>query len=300
MPAADPAGYVSYTNDPVPESTYESIAEQVASSLGSTDPVTTLNTVGYEILWSMKARHAMYYLWENNAPPPQYQNGVLVQSSPCGTPGGLNLGSLNAIKLAGVATQGAGAAASAGIKIATSLGAAASSDGGVLTSVLGDVAGFAGLALLPLSIISGIEAHHAQAVQTEQQTLCNAVPQANAAIDLVDQSFYNGTLAIDEAEQDLQTILGAFEAAVASIRKQCDASCFEVGMLQGNVVLRTTFLYPQFAAAIAKGDVVTQQEIAGPWYVAPVGGPASSGALAGTPTNILVLAALGFAVAEAA
>jgi hypothetical protein len=299
MPAADPAGYVSFSNDPVPESVYESIAEQIASSLGSSDPVTTLNTVGYEIVWAMKARHAMYYLWENNAPPPQYQNGVLVQSSPCGTPGGLNLGSLNAIKLASVATQATGSIATAVTTVASSLG----SD---LSTFLGPVAGIAGLALLPLSIISGIEQHHAQAVQTEQQTLCNAIPQANAALDLVDQSFYNGTLAIDEANQDLQTILGALEGAVKSIQKSCNASCFEVGMFSGNVSLRTTFLYPRFAAAVAAGDVATQQAIAGEWYVPAAGGIFSSitgsanGSGAPSSTALLVIAALGFVVAEAA
>ncbi|HLZ12549.1 MAG TPA: hypothetical protein VKP58_08175 [Candidatus Acidoferrum sp.] len=95
------------------------------------------------------------------------------------------------------------------------------------------------------SIFSGIAAHHAQAVQLEQSTLCQAVPAFNAALDSIDQQYRLGQLSGPQAIQALETLYQQMNQGLAQIERpgKCNASCVYLRQLRGIIDAKTLFDY---------------------------------------------------------
>ncbi len=86
----------------------------------------------------------------------------------------------------------------------------------------GAISSLAGLVLKPFQ-------HHAQAVKTEQATLCQAVPDANNFLRGIDAAVASGQLDRDTAAQALEQGFQNWRAEVAGILKdsggKCNAAC---------------------------------------------------------------------------
>lgn len=109
-----------------------------------------------------------------------------------------------------------------GLGIGSGLGGAASVDPepvskGILSgiAIIGDLFG----------------AHHAQAVATEQMTLCSVSVQFNSLLVQIEQAVKGGQISPDQASAYLQQANSALDSTLAGIAKQCDAACgFRIGM----------------------------------------------------------------------
>jgi hypothetical protein len=107
------------------------------------------------------------------------------------------------------------------------------------TGALG-VAGVVSLFAAPLLLGLGFAfASHARAVARENQTLCAAIPEANAAIAEVESAFQSGRVSAEEAAQALGRLLSTFKTFVSVIRKQCNAACGFERQLEGIVRYRS-------------------------------------------------------------
>jgi len=81
-----------------------------------------------------------------------------------------------------------------------------------------------------ISLISAPFQHHAQAVRTEQTTLCVAVPDAQNFLALVDQYVQSGQWDYVTAVKEMEAGFAAWRTEVSSILKdtagQCNAACY--------------------------------------------------------------------------
>ncbi|MHB8613958.1 MAG: hypothetical protein ACYDAL_16275 [Candidatus Dormibacteraceae bacterium] len=103
---------------------------------------------------------------------------------------------------------------------------------------------------------SAIFAHHAQAVATEQSTLCAAIPFAQSAMDSLDANYRNGTLSGAQMAQALESIYQQFAAGVQTIiqpadeqfsdaiaQHHCNAACVYLRELRGIIDAKVLFDY---------------------------------------------------------
>jgi hypothetical protein len=98
--------------------------------------------------------------------------------------------------------------------------------------------------------------HHAAAIKKEQSILCAAVPAANQALQLIDQTVAAGQATPADAVTALNTLLSGFGQQVASIRHgidpmssgECNAACIEYSKLRA-IVLQKASQYQDLAAA---------------------------------------------------
>lgn len=106
--------------------------------------------------------------------------------------------------------------ASEGGKVAATAGVAA------LGAALGVATGGIGaLAILPFTIM----AHHTQAVQRENATLCQIVPQINQTLADIIANFNAGQITADQAAGAFQQLYARAQSALSGITKTCNASC---------------------------------------------------------------------------
>jgi hypothetical protein len=145
----------------------------------------------------------------------------------------------------------------------------------------------AGISIAVSSIVglfSTLVNHHAQAVKTEQTTLCTAVPAANNYLSIIAQAVSGGQSTPQEGISALESLKGDFRSAVGSIYNDCNAACVMNMELDAIIlVMESQFqdminaanAVPATPAAAAPPTVVTA---GGPNVTAPAGvaAPASS------------------------
>lgn len=95
-----------------------------------------------------------------------------------------------------------------------------------------------------LGIFSAVFGRHAQRVATEQLTLCNAIPSANAVLRDLDARVAAGHVDLDQAFAELDGLAQGFRDALRPILNQnetgsvCNAACGYIKMLDAQVLLR--------------------------------------------------------------
>lgn len=183
----------------------------------------------------------------------------------CGSPTQLNLTDATL-------TQESGAAASAGVKLASSLAGAGSG----IASMAGAVLPGIGVAV---SAITQIFANHAQAVAREQSTICSVANIINQVIPYYDNLVRRGQISPSTAYAGMQTFLNQVNAQLASIEKTCDAACVYQGILKAHSQFVQMY-WPQIAPAqaVAHAPGAPPASITAPGGVVAVGG-------ASYPTN---------------
>ncbi len=152
----------------------------------------------------------------------------------CGSASGSGLSTISGVRLgAGLASQGADA-------LNTGLGLA-----GTAEKVANAVPIVGSILSTITSVLSGIFAHHAQAVAREQSTLCAVIPQVNAFLDQIDQAYTLGQLSGPQAVQALETIYTQMNQGLAAIEKPtgCNASCVYLRELRGIIDAKSLFDY---------------------------------------------------------
>lgn len=106
--------------------------------------------------------------------------------------------------------------------------------------------------LAMFSLITGLFGkHHAQAVATEQGTLCDLVPQLQGALDQADQGYKAGK-ASDALISDLKTTSVAYKQSTQGIWKECNAACFFGQEFDAQIEIRRRADYAPSALGFAK------------------------------------------------
>lgn len=123
-------------------------------------------------------------------------------------------------------------------------------------------------------ILSGIStifgvfgAHHAQAVKTEQATLCDVATTYNGYASAIEQAVASGQLTPEDASQALGQIVTSLSGELSQIAKDCNAACGFKYALQALLLYNTEVIYP------ALYNAPVSQVGSGP------GAPGSQGAL---------------------
>lgn len=191
---------------------------------------------------------------------------------------------------------GAGSVAEAGLSTAANIAGAASG-----------IASFASAALPGIGIavqaITSIFQHHAQAVYTEQQTLCRIAGVVNQVIPYYDAQVRSGQVSPSTAYQGIQTFMAQVNAGLSTIEKQCNAACVYAGIFAAHADFAQSY-YPaiapvQFGAHAPGGAPAVYGTV--PGGVIQVGSAVSSAlsqSLAAIPSSAKgILLALGVAVA---
>jgi hypothetical protein len=156
---------------------------------------------------------------------------IYYKNSPgdCGSPTSLDLTS------ASLAKSG-GSVASAGL----SVGLAAAQIGGAAAA--GATAGLS----VAISAIVEVFHHHAQAVATEQETLCRMANIVNQVIPHVDALVANGTISPSDGEGQLANFVEQVNGQLQAIEKTCNAACFYQGILNAHADFAKSY-YPALA-----------------------------------------------------
>lgn len=179
-------------------------------------------------------------------------------------------------------------------------------DCGTATRVAPSATQIAGVATkgIPVigSVISNIlglfGAGHAQAVATEQSTICDVANKCNSAIPQIDAAVASGALSVQDAISTMQKAMTMLIAELGTIKKDCNAACVYTSVCQAHADFAKTY-YPSIAPKTAIEGAVTalQQTIFGGGAPSPSGATSSqtlpSGLSLGT---ILAVAAVGLAV----
>lgn len=139
------------------------------------------------------------------------QPAYIPGTTECAAAQGIATGAQNNLKLAqtstGLALTGVQLAASAGI-----LAAPVTMGLSIAVSAI-------------VGLFSTLVQHHAQAVKTEQSTLCSAVPAANNYLSIIAQSVSSGLATPQDAISALESLKGDFRSSVGSIYNDCNAAC---------------------------------------------------------------------------
>lgn len=134
------------------------------------------------------------------------QSGLLI---PLSSASGANCSGVPPSNSDAKITGVAGSLAQSGVSIAGALGAGAT----IGTSTLPIIGTAIGLIT---GLLSGIFAHHSQAVAEQNDLLCQNVPAANSALQLIDSQVAAGTLTASEATSTYQQLLSEFQSAMQS------------------------------------------------------------------------------------
>jgi hypothetical protein len=135
----------------------------------------------------------------------------------------------------------------------------ARSSASLATSTLGVAGVLAGPATLGISIgvaviataVQAIFTHHAQAVTTEQSTLCQVAQLWNQVMAQVDSQVYDGTIDPSDAATIISNLGSELTGNLEAIMKTCDAACVYQGIINCHVDFAKTY-YPWLAP---NGDV---------------------------------------------
>lgn len=94
--------------------------------------------------------------------------------------------------------------------------------------------------------IESIFAHHAQAVQTEQTTICQVASVINKVLAYYDDIVRRGLISPSTAYTAMQQYLAQVNAKLQTIYKSCNASCVYIGILAAHADFVKTY-YPAIA-----------------------------------------------------
>lgn len=237
------AQYISwdYGTDPLTENDYNAIA----ASINTSDIDVRHDLTIERIKWSFKARHFIYY---KGSGYPSFHNGQVTSWGDCGT-GGVNLGGTGtALQALGDIQKGS---SYAGLAVGTAASLSHAGVGAVaglahLAPILGPIGIGIALVIAPLAFVF---AHHAKAVALEQNDLCGAFRKVNPLLDDIDANFYAGNITADQAAQGLDYLRQDITHLLQDIRKSCNAACVMLHELDGQIVMRTKYLYPKWLLA---------------------------------------------------
>lgn len=147
-------------------------------------------------------------------------------------------GAPSGARLAQVAAVGSGAATKIGLMIP----ALATGPGAII------VAGIAAA----INIFGALFAHHAQAVQKEQQAICASVPAAIDGLNAIEQAVSDGTISPSDGIAMLRNLQQQFLQTISGVTKNsssaCNAGCVWTKMLNA-IVLQKTSQWQDMAAA---------------------------------------------------
>jgi hypothetical protein len=140
---------------------------------------------------------------------------------------------------------------------ATPLVDPSATDLSVAASVGGSVASAAGLAIPGLgtiiSLIESIFEEHAEAVQTEETTLCAVSIQATPAIKSIDAGVAAGTITPAQGIANMAQLVQTMNTGLAKIEKTpTDAAAYYVGVMNAHLSFAQIY-YPLLAPAGLKG-----------------------------------------------
>lgn len=113
---------------------------------------------------------------------------------------------------------------------------------------------FSKTALSIVDSIAGIfTAHHAQAVKTEQQTICDVALKLNSIIPQLDAMVVNGQITAQDGIGKMDQATQAAIQELGSIKKDCNAACVFTSVCQAHADFART-VYPQLGSgAVAAG-----------------------------------------------
>lgn len=156
------------------------------------------------------------------------------------------------------------------------------------TTTLGIAAGVGGAAKVdpePISkgVLSGLSAifglfgaHHAQAVATEQATICAVSTYFNQALVALENAVKAGNMGPDDASQIISQVADQLDPKLAAIAKPCNASCgFRIGM-RALVSFESEIVFPALVPSNLPDALFSQPVTPSP------GAPGTYGAPGGT------------------
>jgi hypothetical protein len=133
------------------------------------------------------------------------------------------------------------------------------------------------------AIFGGFGAAHAQAVATEQSTLCQVAVTFNQTIQALEQYVSSGQLSPDQASAILAQVVAQLDPVMAKIAKPCDAACgYRIGMQALNNFMSSigfTALAPQ--SSLQALSSVTTPPPASPGAAGTYGAPGGTAPLPG-------------------
>ena len=134
-----------------------------------------------------------------------------------------------------------------------SLGGASAIAGAVgattLSAVLGPVTLGLSLGAIPFTLI---EAHHAQAVTTEQQTLCQVTIAWNQTAGAIEAALRANQISERDADNYIENLADNMFQGLDRIKKVCNAACYYQGFIRAYQDFCINFLYPN----IENGTIV--------------------------------------------
>jgi hypothetical protein len=151
----------------------------------------------------------------------------------------------------GTATkQSAGAAAKTLQLSEAALGTtSALSTGGVIALGAG-VSAALGVATLGIGLaaapILAITQHHAQAVKTEQATICGVTQQANQTIPAIDAAVASGQISAAQGVDYMNSLCNNLLQGLDTIKKTCNAACVYEAVLRAHLDFASIY-YPAIA-----------------------------------------------------
>jgi hypothetical protein len=157
--------------------------------------------------------------------------------------------------------------------------------------VASGIAAMAGAALPGIGIavqtVTLIFQHHDQAVQTEQDTICQVAGVINQVIPYYDSLVAQGKLSPSDAYTGMQSYIAQVTAQLATIQKVCDAACVYSAILSAHGDF-CTYYYPAIApvqaSAHAPGAAPSSTGTT-PGGVIVVGSSSSGGGALGQPSS---------------
>lgn len=138
------------------------------------------------------------------------------------------------------------------------LGASAASGVSSAIGAIGVISGPATLGIgLGISVgaqaIAQIFTHHAQAVQTEQETICAVTSIFNQVIAALDKGVQNGTVDASDAVSIMGNYAQQANAQLETIEKTCNAACYYQGLINAQVDFAGIY-YPKISPNISSGN----------------------------------------------
>jgi len=120
---------------------------------------------------------------------------------------------------------------------------------GIRSAASVDPEPISGSILAGVAFITGIfGAHHAQAVKTEQATLCDVTKKANAAIPQIDAMVASGTISAQDGISYMDSSMQQLIQECGTIRKDCNAACVISSALQAHMDF-ARYYYPRIGAS---------------------------------------------------
>ena len=186
-------------------------------------------------------------------------------------------------------------------------GGAAAFAGTTVGAILGPATLGLSLAVIPVTLI---EAHHAQAVSTEQSTLCSITNSWNTTAQQLEALLRSGQITEQQADAYIENLADNLVQGLDAIKKVCNAACSYQGFMRAYQDFAINFLYADIEnGAIAHYDPADVNPYAPASTVSPSAivdattkGPAavSSGNLTDQSlTKVPAIAVLGPAPAQA-